>query len=31
MTIHPQTSRRLLLGGLALALLGALAFVALRT
>lgn len=31
MTTNPQTSRRLLLGGLALALLGALAFVALRT
>lgn len=31
MTMNPQTSRRLLLGGLALALLGALAFVALRT
>ena len=31
MKMTPQTSRRLLLGGLALALLGALAFVALRT
>lgn len=31
MTMKPQTSRRLLLGGLALALVGALAFVALRT
>lgn len=31
MTMNPQTSRRLLLGGLALALVAALAFVALRT
>lgn len=31
MKTNPQTSRRLLLGGLALALVGALAFVALRT
>ncbi|WP_374408092.1 efflux RND transporter periplasmic adaptor subunit [Hydrogenophaga sp.] len=31
MKTHPQTSRRLLLGGLALVLMGALAFVALRT
>jgi HlyD family secretion protein len=31
MTMNPQLARRLLLGGLALALLGALAFVALRT